>query len=132
MQRIDLIFGAAVSFLLGVFLAGFGLAWYLAAVCFLALLFIFYLLLNIKPSAKHSVLFLFIFAFGIFYFHLYFNLKAAGEHLEFNKPVSFFGVVSTEPQFTDNSEQFTVRIEQPPAPTVASGYSGDVKIITAR
>jgi len=124
MQRIDLIFGGAVSFLLGVFLAGFGLVWYFAAVFFLLLLFIFYLLLNIKPSAKHAVLFLFIFAFGIFYFHLYFNFKAAGEHLDFNRPVAFSGIVTTEPQFTDNSEQFTVRIEQP--------LSGDVKIVTQR
>lgn len=50
---------------------------------------------------------------GIFYYHLYFTVRAAGILIPFETQISFSGIVAAEPGHSAKSEYFPLRLNEP-------------------
>lgn len=107
----DVVFAAALSVLLGLFSASVGFTF--SAILGAALLAAFGLVLFFKAPKKYVVIVLFGLFFGAFYYHLYFNVRAANERIIFNEKVGFSGVVTSEPRFSEKTQHFLIKLQPP-------------------
>lgn len=62
-------------------------------------------------------------AAGIFYYHLYFTVRAARTSVPFDASISFSGIVSTEPGHSAKSEYFDLRLAPP--------FRGRIRVVTS-
>ncbi len=108
MPPADTAFWSALAFILGVFAASMG--WNASIVLITATIFGFavLLLLHCLHLWKHLFIFIAVAAFGIFYCYFYFNLKAAREHVVFNQPITFSGIITDGPQTREKYQSLNV------------------------
>ncbi|HUZ92604.1 MAG TPA: ComEC/Rec2 family competence protein [Candidatus Paceibacterota bacterium] len=112
----DWAFGIAAGFLLGVLAAN--LEWSIWWVAGAAVACGGFWFLIAKRHYVHEFrLFLFFLLtvfFGVFYFHLYLNVRSAGEQVVFGKqPFPFWGVVASEPKVSATYQSFTLSLKPP-------------------
>lgn len=62
-------------------------------------------------------------AAGIFYYHLYFSIRASRTFVTFDAPISFSGIVSAEPGHSAKSEYFPLRLMPP--------FRGEVRVVVS-
>ncbi|MBI4094976.1 MAG: ComEC/Rec2 family competence protein [Candidatus Liptonbacteria bacterium] len=60
--------------------------------------------------------------FGIFYFHLFLNVRDAHMNVPYDERIQFSGVVAREPKFTERSQRFVVALEPP--------FAGRIDVVT--
>lgn len=111
MSLANIAFYGALSFMGGTLAAGLGLPAIWTVLFFAAAIFIF--LLIGKYGWKEFFFILFLFAFGIFYYNFFFNLKESSQKLVFDKNITFSGVVSKEPQLSEKYQRLTVELRPP-------------------
>ncbi len=112
----DAAFYGAVSFLAGAVAAGLGISAY-------GCILILFLLLSAavffkKLNTAVSCLIFFLFLLGIFYYHIYNNVETNSRNIVFNKPVSFSGIVSREPQLSEKFQKIELDLLPPSAGTI--------------
>jgi len=118
----DAVFGGALAFLFGVLAASLG--W--SAVIYLPVAAIAgfgYLFLSRRPELKKFfLLFLILIFSGAFYYNFYLNLKAKLQSMEFNRKISFSGVIVDEPTILEKYSMFTIKLRAP--------FSGKIRVFT--
>ena len=111
MSIANIAFYGALSFIGGTLAAGLELSAVSAVLFFAAAIFIF--LLIGKAGWKEFFFILFLFAFGIFYYNFFFNLKESSQKIIFDKSIAFSGVVLKEPQLSEKYQRLTVELKSP-------------------
>ncbi len=122
MSPADVFFGSLLSFLIGVLAVSAG--WNVAAVFFSAVIIGIFLVRFKKCSPRYFALFFIVLFFGAFYYHLYLNLNEVRENIPYGKQSEFFGVIASEPKFTEKTQYFNLRLDPP--------LSGTVTVFTDR
>lgn len=119
----NIVFGGALSFLLGV--ASASLAWNIYAVLSIVFLLIIGIIFYTKQLKLWKTFFAFLFLvfLGAFYYHLYLNIESRNQNLIFNEKLSFSGVVSDEPRIYDNYQSIAVELKEP--------LKGGVRLLTS-
>lgn len=107
----DIAFYGALSFLGGTLVAGLSFPPITAFLLFGLIIFILSALK--KYGWSSGFFFIFLFAFGIFYYNFFFDIKEANQKIVFGKSTGFSGVVSTEPQLNEKFQKITVELYPP-------------------
>ena len=100
----DIAFGAAMAFLVGIFTAGMG--WPAAAVLAIvaALGAVATLAAAGRPHLRRAFTrFVAALAAGVWYYHIFFAIKAARTNLPLGRPLAFSAVIADEPQPSQRS-----------------------------
>jgi competence protein ComEC len=123
MSGANIVFTAALSFLLGIAAADTGWNIYslVGAILFLEISAI--AATRRLSLGKILSFFLFFVLFGFFYYNFYINFETARENVVFNQRISFSGVVLDEPHVFDKYQTLSVRLDPP--------LSGDVYVYTS-
>ncbi len=111
MTTANIAFYGALSFIGGTLAAGFEFPTIWTVLFFAAAISIFSLMG--KWERKEFFFILFLFAFGIFYYNFFFNLKESSQRIIFDKNIAFSGVVSKEPQLSEKYQRLSVELRQP-------------------
>lgn len=132
MHPSDIVFYGASAFLVGVLTASAGwnfLLVFILAVALGAAVFILsprevggFVLKKVRPLLL--IVFLICFFAGAFYYNLYLNLRETRENIHFGDEISFYGVVITEPKFSEKTQFFDVELQPP--------FAGKVRIVTSQ
>jgi competence protein ComEC len=119
----DIVFGVALSFMLGIAVASFG--WSVGLACAVAMVIGSVILFFVKRVHFWKILLMFIAAifFGAFYYHFYFNLRDTREHIIFNKKISFSGVIVDEPQVREKYQSLAIDLSPP--------VSGNIRVLVS-
>ncbi|MDO8664327.1 MAG: ComEC/Rec2 family competence protein [Candidatus Liptonbacteria bacterium] len=107
----DIAFYGALSFIGGTLAVGFELPAIWTVLFFAAAISVFSLMG--KWGWKEFFFILFLFAFGIFYYNFFFNLKESSQKIIFGENIGFSGVVSKEPQLSEKFQRLTVELRPP-------------------
>lgn len=119
MPLYNIAFYGALSFIAGTLAAGFNLDAFWAVLFFSAAVFFLSYTAKFK---QHIALFLaFIFAFGIFYYSFFFNIKESGQKIIFDKSIEFSGIISKEPQLSEKYQRLSVELYLP--------FAGDISVL---
>lgn len=124
MPLYNIAFYGASSFIAGILAAGFGLSASWPARSGVVLFFAVAVLISsylIKYEWHVALFFAFFFAFGIFYYGFFFNMKDAGQKIIFNKTTAFSGIVSKEPQLSEKYQRATVELYPP--------FAGEISVL---
>ena len=117
----NIAFYGALSFIVGTLAAGFELTAVWTILFFAAAISIFSLMRKwgwfdtTHHKWKEFFFILFLFAFGIFYYNFFFNLKESSQIIIFDKNIGFSGVVLKEPQLSEKYQRLTVELRPPMA-----------------
>lgn len=120
MPAADLVFYVALSFLVGIFLAGLDIG--LFYVLLLSAIFLGIIYTLKKAKLKYLIIFAAVIFLGLFYFNFRINLTAERERA-ISAAVDFSGIVVGEPQSTDRSQRLILSLNQP--------LAGRIQIIAA-
>ncbi len=106
----DILFYGAISFLLGLVIAGLGISLYLIL---LAPLFYFLKIIRQRFNPKTLILVFFLFLFGIFYYRFYNTALGDSRNIVYNKKILFSGIVSSEPSLGEKFQKLEIELLPP-------------------
>jgi len=120
----DIVFGAALAFLFGVLVASSGWNIFFAFAIVLACGAAF-ALYSQKPRCVLALLIVLsaIFVFGVFYYYLYFNVRAAEEHIVFDQKLFFSGTILDEPKIFEKYQSLEIVLKPP--------FAGDIRVLAS-
>ncbi len=119
MPPYNIAFYGTLSFLAGIFAAGSAFSALWAVLFFSSAASVFYL--AGKCGLSEAAFFIFVFAFGIFYYGFFYGAEKSAQKINFGENVSFSGIVSAEPQLSEKYQRITLALYPP--------FAGNISVL---